>query len=525
VIRVNPPTIAELSARGRRAVERGEWANVTDWSARIIALDPRNPEGHFLQGMAEKAARRVPSAAASFERALALDAGRYDAAIELAYVYCVLQRHAEAKGLLERYAPALGNSPLYLNLAGIAYSMMTLHDRAWAMHAKACALQPGVDLFESNLAASSVYVGRIDEARAIYQRLLERSPTHQRHHYQLGRLERAKDARHVDQMLAVLAATRLPPEKNIFLYYALGKELEDLGRWDEAFAYYQLAGDTITRMGHYDVASDLAVIDAIVASCTASWLAQPASPVPPAPAPIFIVGLPRTGTTVTERILSSHSQVATLDETQFIQKALQREAGFAGAAEMTPAIIEAAARADAGRIARSYLEAVRYRLGPEPLFIDKLPENLLYLGFIAKGFPQARLIHLRRHPMDACFAMYKQSFFKFAYSLEHIGRYYVAHQRLVEHWRAVLGERLIDVEYEALVRDQEGQTRALLERLGLPFEAACLEFERNASPSATASAAQVREKMHARSVGRWRHFERHLQPLRDCLEQAGIPCD
>jgi tetratricopeptide (TPR) repeat protein len=518
-------TAAELSTEARRAVGRRDWPAVSACSRQLIRMDRRNPEGHFLQGLVDKASRQVHAAAASFARVLELDATRYDAAIELAHVNCLLDRFAEAKGLIERYEPSLANSPVYLNLAGAACTLMMLHDRAWPLHARACALQPGVELFESELAACSVYVGKIAEAKAIYQRLLERFPTHQRHHYALARLERAKDARHVEQMQAVLAQTRLPPEKNIFLYYALGKELEDLERWDEAFGYFKLAGDTIIGMAHYDSGRDVAIIDAIIATCTPDWLAQPASAVPTDKTPIFIVGLPRTGTTVTERILSSHSQVATLDETFFIPRVLQREAGVPGTPEMTPAIIAGAGRVDAGRIARSYLAAVNYRLGPEPLFIDKLPENLLYLGFIAKGFPQARLIHLRRNPMDACFAMYKQSYFKFAYSLEDVGRYYVAHRRLVDHWRAVLGDRLVEVEYEALVRDQEGETRRLLERLGLPFEPACLEFERNASPSATASAAQVREKMHSRSVGRWRHFAQHLEPLRRHLADAGIAVD
>jgi hypothetical protein len=118
--------------------------------------------------------------------------------------------------------------------------------------------------------------------------------------------------------------------------------------------------------------------------------------------------------------------------------------------------------------------------------------------------------------------MYKQSYFRYAYSLETVGRYYVAHDRLLRHWRSTLGDRLVELRYESLVADQERETRALLARLGLPFEPACLEFEKNAAASATASAVQVREKMHDRSVNRWRHFERHLQPLRRILENAGI---
>jgi hypothetical protein len=281
-------------------------------------------------------------------------------------------------------------------------------------------------------------------------------------------------------------------------------------------------------VARYDVAEDIALIDKVIEVCDAQWLARGPEAVPTDVAgktPIFIVGLPRTGTTLTERILASHSRIESMGETLFMQMTLRQVSGVPGADSMTPAMIEAAAKQDIGLIARGYLEAVRYRLGDKPMFIEKLPFNFLYLGFIAKAFPHARLVHQRRDPMDSCFAMYKQSFFKHAYTLENVGRYYVAHERLARHWRAVLGERLIEVDYEEMVADQEGQTRALLARLGLDFEQACLEFDSNKAASATASSVQVREKIHARSVRRWKHFEKELQPLRNILEGAGIPIE
>ena len=243
---------------------------------------------------------------------------------------------------------------------------------------------------------------------------------------------------------------------------------------------------------------------------------------------MFIVGLQRTGTTLTERILCSHSRVESLGETQFLQMVIRRESGVHSVEPMTPEMISAAAGKDIRRIADGYLEAVAYRLGDRPLFIDKLPYNFLFLGFIAKAWPDARIIHVSRHPMDSCFAMYKQVFtwaYKFSYSLDHLARYYVAYRRLLDHWRATLGERLVEVEYERLVSDPEAETWRLLAALGLDFEEACLHFERNRSASTTASSVQVREKIHDRSVGRWRHFRTQLEPLRHALEQAGIAVD
>ena len=171
------------------------------------------------------------------------------------------------------------------------------------------------------------------------------------------------------------------------------------------------------------------------------------------------------------------------------------------------------------------MNAVNYKLSDKPFFIEKLPENYLYLGFIAKAFPDARIIHLRRNPMDSCFAMYKQSFFKYAYTLENLGKYYVAYDRLCRHWQEILKDRVIEVEYESLVADQEGQIRSLLEKLGLDYEQACLDFDQNKTPSATASAVQVREKAHTRSVHKWKKFATELQPLKGYLEHSGICVD
>ncbi len=517
-----------LATMARRAVQLQDWAQVGVCARGILAQDADSAEGHFLAGLVAKAARRPRAAEAAFHRTLELDATRYDAAVELANQYSIKRRNGAAAELLNRYAPMLNSSPRYLDLAATVYTDIGLAEVAWPLYRRANDLQPGVPLLEANLAACSVYVGRIEEAKALYRGLLGRTPNHQRNHYHLARLERARDATHVEQMLRVLKTTRLPPQKNIFLYYALGKELEDLERWDEAFHYYKLAGDAASSAAHYDVTEDIALIDRIIEACDERWLTSGPAGDPvdtEGRTPIFIVGLPRTGTTLTERILASHSQVESLGETLFLQMVLRQASGVASEESMTPAMIAAAAGADPRRIARGYIEAVRYRLGPKPLFIEKLPFNFLYLGFIAKAFPHAHIIHQLRNPMDSCFATYKQVFtwaYKFSYSLESLGRYYVAYERLARHWRELLGARLIEVDYEALVAEQEGRTRALLQRLGLEFEPACMAFDQNRAASATASSVQVREKIHDRSVRRWQRFERHLLPLRRILEDAGI---
>jgi tetratricopeptide (TPR) repeat protein len=520
--------ISQFSVKARRAVQSQDWATVAACANEIIRRDASSAEGYFLAGIVERVSQRPVKAAQAFEKALDLDVDRYDAAVELANQYSIARRNGEAAELLAKYEEKLDNSPMYLDLAGTVYTEIGMPQKAWPLYKKATDLQPGVDLFQANLAASGVYLGKIDEARDIYRSLLKRFPNHQRNHYQLSRLGKANDVTHIDQMKEILRTIDDTPDKNIFMYYAIGKELEDLEQWEQSFEYYKKAGDAATRIAKYEVGADIALIDRIIEICDAEWLADETGKPradEPEKTPIFIVGLPRTGTTLTERIVSSHSQVESVGETLFLQMVLRRESGIQSIENMTPAMIEAVAKKEIGLIAKGYLDTVRYRLGDELMFIDKLPFNFLFLGFIAKAWPNARIIHLGRNPMDSCFSMYKQVFtwaYKFSYSLDGLGQYYVAYDRMRNHWRALLKGRMIEIEYESLVTDPEGQTRILLDKLGLDFEQACLDFDKNRAPSATASSVQVREKAHSRSINKWTRFTRQLQPLRQHLENAGI---
>ena len=517
--------VERISATARNAARSNDWARVKACAKEILRRNRNSPEGHFLVGLSEKASRRSAHAVAAFTRAIKLDDKRYDAAVELAGQYLVSGQFAEAVTLLERYEAQLNHSPRYLDMAGTIYTNVGLPDRGWPLYRKANELQPGVDSIQANLAACSVFVGKIDAAKEIYRRLLDKYPNHQRNHHELSRIARATDSTHIEQMKDVLRATNMAAERNIFIYYAIGKEWEDLEQWDEAFKYYEMAGNAAATVANYDVTADLRLIDKVVEVCNTDWLScgtNQTAPHSSGKTPIFIVGLPRTGTTLVERIVSCHSQVESVGETYFIPNMLRRASGIRSSESMNAAIVEAASKKPIEVIANGYLDAVSYKFGTKPVFIEKFPENFLHLGFIGKAYPRARIVCVKRNPMDACFAMFKQSYFRYAYRLDDLGRYYVAHNRLLNHWREALDDRLIEVEYESLVSDQEGQTRRLLEQLGLPFEEACLEFHQNITPSNTASAVQVREKMHSRSVNRWQHFAVHLQPLQTCLASAGI---
>jgi len=473
-------------------------------------------------GLAQKAARKSQVAADYFSKALSLGVNRYDAAIELASQNVTLNRYGDARDLLDRYSADLHDSPHYLDMAGQAYFSMGMYEAAWPLYERAASLQPDVEVLQVHLASCAVYLGKIDMAKAVYRKILKKHPKHQQTHYDLAQLERARDDRHIKKMLKVLQKASGVAANNVYLYYALGKEYEDLGKWQDAFRYYEKAGAAVKSVANYDVADDVALMAKIANTCTTEWLRDAPSTVETEQTPIFIVGLPRTGTTLTDRILTSHSRVQSAGESQLLQMVLRDGTRAGNQIGITDTQIENAARRDPAEIAAEYLKALQHRLGDETYFIEKLPENVLYLGFIAKAWPNAKIVHLRRHPMDACFAVFKQSFFRFAYSLDDLAAYYLAYDRLSMHWRKRLGSRMLELNYEDLVANQESQTRRLLDGLGLEFEEACLHFERNMAPVATASSVQVREKVHTRSVGKWKKFEEQLQPLRERLEQGGV---
>lgn len=520
--------LKQLSAQARSAVPKRQWQIVDACAREILAKFADEPEGHFLSGLVARAANQPQIAESAFRKTLEVDAARYDAAIELAYQLSTARRNGEAAELVRRYQVKLDNSPLYLNMAGTVYNQVGLPEQALPLFLKANELQPGIDMFQGNLASCYVFLGNIAEAKRIYERLLERMPSHQRNHLTYAGLEKATDHTHIERMKEILDTEKLPSDRNIFMYYAIGKELEDLEEWDEAFEYFKKAGDAVCSVANYDINTDLKLIDTVIEVCNADWMHSSsgagAKPVT-SKTPIFIVGLPRTGTTLADRILASHSQVQSVGETQFMQMVIRRHSGIESEEKMTPEMLAIAAGLDPAVLGKAYMEMLGYRLPDEPFFIDKLPFNILYLGFIIKAFPGAKIVRMKRNPLDSCFAMYKQVFtwaYKFSYDLDLLGRYYVAHNRLVEHWQETLGDRFIELEYESLVAGQENHTRILLDRLGLEFEEACLNFDKNKSATTTASSVQVREKIHARSVNRWKNYERQLQPLKDYLENAGI---
>ena len=356
-------------------------------------------------------------------------------------------------------------------------------------------------------------VGRQSDGIAAYRRALAIDPGLGEAWFSLANLKTLRfEAAEVAAMEAELARIDLDPGDRFHVEFALGKAMHDEQRVDEAFAHYS-AGNAIRRQYHpYDHADIARSVERSIAVFTPELLARPGGCA--APDPIFIVGMPRAGSTLVEQILSSHSQVEGTSELPDLPV-------IARASRRYPASVTAMTEAELGAAGAEYLKRTAVqRRADRPYFVDKLPNNWLFVPFIHLILPNARIIDARRHPMACCLSNFRQHFARgqdFSYDLADLGHYYADYVRLMAHVDAVLPGKVHRVIYERMVDDTEGEVRALLDHVGLEFEPGCLEFHKTERAVRTASSEQVRQPIYRDSTDQWHAYEEHLGPLVDAL--------
>jgi Flp pilus assembly protein TadD len=515
------------ASAARRALSRGDLDSTQRFAATMVATDPRDAEGHFLLGVAESSAGRVQAGIQHLGRAVALDPqGEYRA--QLAKLFTLVRRDGDAAATLRDAEHTPPADALSRDTMGCVYARLGDHAAALAHFAEAVRLEPGNTEYRYNQAVTLNFLGRTEEADAALEALIALAPGDARAHHLLAGLRKQTPARNHVQRLA-RAHTEMRDERGrLLLGYALAKELEDIGQPDEALDRLGAANAEHRRTLAYTFARDAAVFDAIEANIPNL---EPSTE-PPADAPIFIIGMPRTGTTLVDRIISSHPDVESAGELQALPLAVKKAAGTRSATVMDPETIRAAARADMGAIGHDYLQrAGHHRRDPGLRFTDKFPGNFHYAAFIAQALPSARIVCVRRHPMDTVLSNFRNLFavssryYDYSYDLLDIAAYYARFDRLVAMWREALPDRLIEVRYENLVTDQEGETRRMLAHCGLEWSDACLSYHTNAAAVSTPSAAQVRQPIYRDSVARWKRHAAVMEPVRHVFEQAGIAID
>lgn len=425
---------------------------------------------------------------------------------------------AQAADAVVRAALALpaGDAAAY---DGLAYASMLLnrHDRANELYRRATALAPGRPQHWYNLACSERSLGRLEAAAAACDRCIGLDPAAYSTYLLRSELRMQTNTdNHVGELQARLSQPGLDARARAYLGYALAKELDDLGRIDAAFDGFRDAARARRSQLRYDVASDERTLQRLAA--TFSNVELPRGRETDGAACIFIVGLPRSGTTLLERILGGLPGVHSNGETHNFSRALTAAAPTGGDG------FERAAQADPRAVGAHYARLAGVKAS-NCRVIEKLPTNYLYLGAIRRALPAASILLVARSPLDSCFAMFRTLFgdaFPFTYDFQELARYYAAHQRLMMHWRSLLGATLHEVLYEDLVRDPRREGARAAEHCGFSWNDTAVDIINNLSVSLTASAAQVRRPIYGSSTDRWRQYHRHLVPLIGALRRHGV---
>jgi tetratricopeptide (TPR) repeat protein len=486
-LQLNPAYVEALNNLGNVLRDLGERRSAVPLYAQAIELDPGRAESHCNLGNVLFELRQIDEAVASYRQALALQPDYAPAHLSLAFALRQQRRPADAEVSCQA---ALATNPNYVEALS----------------------------FLGELRADR---GQFGEAEKLFQRAIEINPdfsfaftsivTHRK---------MTSDDSSWLQGAEALAAKQLPLGHEISLRYALGKYFDDLGQYDNAFSNYRQANELTKRYGSsYDRAKLTQRVDRIISTFDAASLRQCYSGASASDLPVFIIGMPRSGTSLTEQILASHPAVFGGGEVTFWNAAYD---------DYRDAELEGRAGGDliAG-MARDYLEHLASLSGGVPRVVDKMPANFMYAGLIHAVFPQARIIHMLRHPLDTCLSIYFQNFFNigpYANDLDDLAHYYREYLRITRHWRAVLpATTLLEVPYEALIGDQEAWSRRMLDFIGLPWDPRCLDFHRTERVVITASKWQVRQRLTSASAGRWRHYEKYVAPLRHLLDLVPQP--
>jgi tetratricopeptide (TPR) repeat protein len=527
---VDRDSVLTLEAQAREALKRGDIPAAATAAKSMILADEDEPAGYFLLGIAAAEAGQIGKAVPLVEAAVARGPEAEHLA-QLAKLLILLRRDGEA-GDAARKAMALAPSDARtFDTIGCVFTRLGDHEGSVEPFQSAVAAEPDNIDYRYNLAAASGFTGRVEDALTHYEAIISADPGNARAHYALAIASRqTAESNHVPRLKAALAKAQKPGD-GLRIRYALAKELEDIGD-PESFRHLSTANDQHKRSLRYDFAQDDAIFDAIEALFSERNHSFHAGAGRSNEAPIFVVGMPRTGTTLVDRILSSHPDVASAGELQAMPLAVKRLAATASRSVIDQETVMASGKIDPAAIGDAYLaQADHHRHDGTARFTDKLPANFLYIGHIARALPHAKIVCLRRNPMDTVWSNYKNLFasqsayYAYSYDLLDTARYYARFDRLMAMWDKAFPGLVLQLSYEKLVADQEEQTRRLLEHCGLDWDEACLTFHENSAAVATPSAAQVRRPINADAVDRWRTHEAALQPARAFFEEQGIPIE
>jgi len=432
----------------------------------------------------------------------------------------IAQRLEDYSAAVDYFSKVLMFSPQHVHACfqlGKSYALLDEHEKALHQYESLEQVTPESATLYYQIANLLRIMGRHSEAEVTFRKVLQLKPDYVNAYVALSRIKRFDSSEDADiaAMVSLLDRGGLPEEQLINLYFALAKAFEDLRDYDQAFDYLA-KGNSLKRQGYnYDVVKDEMSLQRLKDVFTLDFFRQRSGFGVHDDVPIFIVGMPRSGSTLVEQVLSMHPDVFGAGEI--------RDLGHVIMGESTSLSLEqigSLGNDDVCRFARKYIKRMHERSGGAPHVTNKMLVNFQWVGIIRMMFPNAKIVHCVRDPVDTCLAIFRLNFFsiqQYAYDLVELGRYYRAYGEMMAHWHQILPGYIYDISYEGLIMDQVRETQRLLEYCGLAWDEACLSFYDSSRAVKTASLDQVRQPLYQSSVQKWRHYERHLEPLQHAL--------
>jgi tetratricopeptide (TPR) repeat protein len=487
----------------------------------ILRTDPEHVEAaRALAGIAVEH-ERYREAEVFLKKAVELAPDYTRAWVDLANVQRHLDKHEEALASARRVVEQSPGKAEAHMLLGTVLGSAGEHEAAIQAFEQVLAMEPDRGGALLTLAHHLKTIGRQQEAIDRYRECLAMHPENGEAWWSLANLKtfHFRDDE-IDRMQQQVQHPDLPDDARLQIHNALGFAFESRRDYARAFEHFAACNRIRRTMEKYDPVDTETTHDRVIELLDEKFLAQPAG-VDVSPIPIFVVGLPRSGSTLIEQILASHSQVEGTHELSDLSKVVRGLRRSAPGDPRYPASVAELGASDWSRLGRDYLErTAQYRGAGAPFFIDKNPNNFVFAGLIRLALPNARIVNAMRHPLDSCLGSFKQLFASgqpFTYDLVELGEYYLEYRRVMDHWHRVLSGFVLDVHYEQVVGDLEGQVRRLLDFCGLPFEEACLRFHETERAVKTASSEQVRQPIYTSSVNLWRRYEAELGALIEVL--------
>ena len=528
---IRPAHADALNNRGNALVELGRAEEALACYDKALASDPRAANTLNNRGNALIKLGRAKEALTSYQQALALKPEFVEALTNRAAAFIELKRPAQALASCDKALALKPDFAEAYNNHGSALTDLGREEEALASYDKAIALRPNYAAAFDNKGVALLRLGRLAEANASAEAAIKLAPRRMRSYHHFAQSKRFEPGDPLFPAMEELALENSPldAEERIYAHFALGKAYADVADYQRSFRHFAQGGALKRKHIDYDEAAVLGDLKRAQTTCTREFLDRRYGCGDPSPVPVFVVGMPRSGTTLIEQILASHREVHGAGEISDFELAAADLDGGAALPLRRPETVAEMSDEQFRRLGANYVRRIGAGASAARRIVNKLTENFRFAGLIALALPNARIVHVRRDPVDACFSCFSTLFVEnlpFTYDLAELGRYYRAYEALMNFWRDALPKgMMIDVRYEDVIDDLDGQARRIIGHCGLEWDARCLAFHRNARSVRTASLVQVRRPLYKSSVGRWRPYEAFLAPLLDALGPSIAPAD